>query len=103
MSKFNTLCNQILSESHTVSTFPVGEVFHAKGVGEGVRVSEDQIRWLSGKEQTIKSLKDKDKDRPASPAKDLSRHDFDLFVELRTGKINKDEFNDRLQNKDHSR
>jgi hypothetical protein len=103
MNKFNNLCKQILSESHTVSTFPVGTVFHAKGVGEGVRVSEDQIRWLSGKEQTIKSLKDKDKDRPAFPAKDLNRHDFDLFVELRTGKINKDEFNDRLQNKDHSR
>jgi len=99
MSKFDTLYNQILSESHTVSTFPVGEVFHAKGVGEGVRVSEDQIRWLSGKEQAIKSLKDKDKDRPAFPVKDLNRHDFDLFVDFRTGKISKEEFNSKVQNK----
>jgi hypothetical protein len=90
-------------ESYTVSTFPVGKIFHAKGVGEGMKTSEDKIMWLSGKEQLIKSLKDKDKNRPASPAKDLSVHDFNLFVQLRTGKISKEEFNDKLQNKDYQR
>ena len=102
MNKFNNFYEAIM-ESTTVSTFPVGKVFHAKGVGEGMRVSDDKILWLSGKEQSVKSLKDKDKNRPASPAKDLSKHDFDLFVQLRTGKITKEEFNDKLQNKDHQR
>jgi len=102
MSTFNDLY-QILMESDTVSTFPVGKVFRAKGVGEGVRVSEDKIVWLSGREQIIKSLKDKDKNRHATLSKDLNRHDFDLFVSFRTGKITKEEFNDKLQNKDHKR
>jgi len=102
MDKFNNLYETIM-ESGTVSTFSIGKVFHAKGVGEGMRVSDDKILWLSGKEQSVKSLKDKDKNRPATPAKDLNEHDFNLFVQLRTGKISKEEFNDKLQNKEHQR
>jgi hypothetical protein len=102
MKQFNNLYETIM-ESSTVSTFPVGKVFHAKGVGQGMRVSADKIVWLSGKEQSVKSLKDKDKNRPASPVKDLNEHDFNLFVQFRSGKISKEEFNDKLQNKEHQR
>lgn len=99
MSKFNTLYNQFLSESsfRTVEDVPVGEVFD-KGIMTFKKISKTKLLGLSGKEEDIKKYADK-------PAKrsDINNHDFDLFVKFRKGEISKEEFNDKIQNKDHSR
>ena len=99
MSKFNTLYNQFLPESSkgTVEDVPVGEVFD-KGIMTFKKISKTKLLGLNGKESDIKKYADKPAKRSS-----INTHDFDLFVQFRTGKISKEEFNKKIQNKEHTR
>ena len=99
MNKFDTLFNQILSESvqytTTVDKFPVGKIFIAKGTGTYKKIDKNTILAINGKEYPVK----KHIGRPCTVDQDFNDHDFDLFVKFRTGKLSKEEFNSKVQNK----
>jgi hypothetical protein len=62
------------------------------------KISKTKLLGLSGKEEDVKKYADK-------PAKrsNINNHDFDLFVKFRKREISKEEFNNKIQNKDHFR
>lgn len=99
MNKFNALCNQILSESsgRTVADVPVGEIFD-KGIMTFKKISKTKLLGLNGRETDVEKYADKIAKRSS-----INAHDFDLFVQFRTGKMSKEEFNSQLQNKEHAR
>lgn len=89
----------LLSESPqyntTVSEFPVGKILIAKGTGTYKKLDKNTLLGLNGKELPVK----KHQDRPCMIDPDINNHDFDLFVDFRTGKLSKEEFNSKIQNK----
>ena len=102
MNKFNVLVESILSEAvqytTTVGKFPVGKILLGKGIGTLKKTSENTLLGLSGKDHPASYFK-KHQDRPCMVDPDVNNHDFDLFVDFRTGKISKEEFNSKVQNK----
>lgn len=99
MKSFDTLVNSILSEAQqwttTVGEFPVGKILIGKGIGTSKKIDKNTLLGLNGKEYPVK----KHIDRPCTVDHDFNDHDFNLFVDFRTGKITKEEFNSKVQNK----
>lgn len=106
MSQFDILVESILGEAAqyntTVGKFPVGKILLGKGIGTLKKTSENTLLGLSGKEFGASYLK-KHQDRPCMIDPDVNNHDFDLFVDFKTGKISKEEFNSKVQNKELTR
>ena len=79
----------------TVGEISVGKVVLAKGTGTSKKINDNTLLGLNGKEYSIKNHID----RPCMIDPDINNHDFELFVDFRTGKISKEEFNSKVQNK----
>lgn len=106
MNQFDTLIESILLEANqyntTVGKFPVGKILLGKGIGTLKKTSENTLLGLNGKEFGASYFK-KHQDRPCMVDPDINNQDFDLFVDFRTGKISKEEFNSQVQNKELTR
>ena len=82
----------------TIGEFPVGKILLAKGIGTLKKTSEDTLLGSNGKDLPTSYFK-KHQNRPCVIDPDVNSHDFDLFVDFRTKKISKEEFNSKVQNK----
>jgi len=96
------LTESILSEATqyntTVGEFPVGKILLGKGIGTLKKTSKNTLLGSNGKEYPESYFK-KHQDCPCMVDPDFNNHDFDLFLDFRTGKISKEEFNSKVQNK----
>jgi len=89
----------ILSEANqyttTIGEIPVGTIILAKGTGTSKKIDRDTLLGLNGRVYSIKAHMN----RPCMVDPDINEHDFNLFVEFRTGRLSKEDFNTRVQNK----
>lgn len=92
---YQDVLNEAVHYDTTVGEIDVGKIFLAKGTGTSKKISDNTLLGLSGKEYSIKNHID----RPCMIDPDINNHDFELFVDFRTRKISKEEFNSKVQNK----
>lgn len=92
---YNTVLSEANQYTTTVGEIPVGTIFLAKGTGTSKKIDRDTLLGLNGKVFSIKNHIN----RPCMIDPDINEHDFNLFVEFRTGELSKEDFNSRIQNK----